>query len=111
MRGERLIIAKNKVNRLLRKNAYYWNDGDSRFIGMLRKTRVFCSSCCCGNPRRHKVKNNYKSYLTKQEIIANNELKWFEKNNNDIEILERENWEIEDHLEGLRIGESDFYDD
>lgn len=45
-------------------------DDINRRMGIYRKTKVFCSGPCCGNPRRHK--GTIEHQLTIQERKANN---------------------------------------
>lgn len=91
-----MYVARKKVRQLIRRGAYFWLDENSHHIKMLRKTKVFCSAACCGNPRRHKIKT-YKDKLEK-------ELLEFEKK-------ELESMETDDHFEAFRIGETEFYGD
>ena len=91
MRGERLVTAKKKVEQFFRKGARPWAIGDPRVMGILRKSRQVCQRPCCSNPRHHKIKTH--------------------KDKFDIEQMELESMELEDYLEGLRIGEQDFYGD
>jgi len=113
VRGERLRIAREKARKHASKfPTSFWSTEEfkEKSIHLFRKTRVFCSDVCCGNPRRHKMKHNYKSHLTKQEILAEEELNWFEHASDEIVVLEKESMEIEDYLDGLRVGE-EFYGD
>jgi len=126
MRGERLRVAKKKAEKVfakyhpkdqeLRMEHYSWykpwtEEQLGRMKGIYRKTKVFCSGVCCGNPRRYKMKHNYKSHLTKQEIVMEDNLRWFETDCDEIAVLEQESMEFEDKLDALRIGEPDFYGD
>lgn len=111
MRGDRLRVARKKAEKVfekyhpkdqeLRMENYSWykpwtKEQLDRVKGIYRKTKVFCSDICCGNPRRHKIK----THKDKKDM----ELR-------DFEIMELESMEIEDYFDGLRIGESDFYGD
>jgi hypothetical protein len=68
MLGNRLFVANKKARKFYRDIEYWYRWGEftedewNKIIGMLRKTRVRCSSYCCGNPRRHYGK------VTRQEI-------------------------------------------
>jgi len=67
VRGNRLVIANKVATKVFKKwhgfnprnkkqsgTRYKFTDYEiERFLGIYRKTRVPCSCCVCGNPRRH----------------------------------------------------------
>ena len=77
MRGARLVIAKHKAEKVFKyhegfnprnlnqSGAYlrfrWTKDEIQRTLGIYRKTKVPCSCCMCGNPRR------YWGYITIRE--------------------------------------------
>ena len=71
MLGKRLIEANNIAKKRIKAipNLKLWFDvskDKDRILGIVRKTRVFCSNpLCCGNPRRIKGRK----MLTRQELI------------------------------------------
>ena len=114
MRGFRLYIAKKKAKKVwenyhpkeielrLQNSLIYKPQSEAdenRVMGIYRKTKVFCSNICCGNPRRYKTKDKYGSHLTKQELMAER----------DIENWESEHWE-DDYFEALHLGEEQYGD-
>lgn len=56
MHYQRLKTAKRKAKKVFDKYHDWFpvdNIDKDRFLGIYRKTKVFCSGPCCGNPRRH----------------------------------------------------------
>ena len=62
MHYQRLKTARRKARKVYRNyhdyfpENYFPNNSEKdrdKFLGVYRKTKVFCSGPCCGNPRKH----------------------------------------------------------
>ena len=53
MHYQRLKTAKRKARKVYDKYHNWFPIDKDRFLGIYRKTKVFCSGPCCGNPRKH----------------------------------------------------------